>query len=405
MTDVQNLISQNIVFTKNQQAEVTAACKLQIFDGRQIEFDNDAIKADVVPYLKKYKESNGLNSFFEETTNRARYKAISKLVGRQASYAKTFVRRAVHDTLSEFHLSLILVQDSAVALLACKCLGASENASPKHTIWYAIILPTKDDQDDEDEEPSTVPVKRSRNGNRKKATGDKEYLEDFWVEVGALFKEKNKSWGSDLKAPGWAHFIDVSIAEERCLHPEDSLPLIPTSNSAPPPPQAPSSGHPGNFPQVMANRRNTPRTPLALSSDNYAQHGHSTSSSGAPSRLLSADASTLFSYGLYSSDSQVPHAPSLSRSLQGSGLRLPPMAATLVLWVDIMASIVMLTFSIILAVNYLQSVHLMPEACVPSVAAVRFRTASEPEPNPNRTPGANRFEPENFKGYLERIQR
>ncbi|KAJ6583340.1 hypothetical protein B0H10DRAFT_884328 [Mycena sp. CBHHK59/15] len=101
MTDIQNLISQNIVFTKDQQAEVTAACKLQIFDGRQIEFDNNAIKADIM-------ESNGLNSFFEETTNRARYKAISKLVGRQASYAKTFVRRA--------------------------CLSASENASPKHTI-------------------------------------------------------------------------------------------------------------------------------------------------------------------------------------------------------------------------------------------------------------------------------
>ncbi|KAJ6615429.1 hypothetical protein B0H10DRAFT_2191072 [Mycena sp. CBHHK59/15] len=40
-----------------------------------------------------------------------------------------------------------------------------------------------------------------------------------------------------------------------------------------------------------------------------------------------------------------------------------------------------------------------------SVAAGRFRTASEPEPNPNQTAGANRFEPENFQGYLERIQR
>ncbi|KAJ6611971.1 hypothetical protein B0H10DRAFT_1952632 [Mycena sp. CBHHK59/15] len=40
-----------------------------------------------------------------------------------------------------------------------------------------------------------------------------------------------------------------------------------------------------------------------------------------------------------------------------------------------------------------------------SVAAVRFRTASEPELNPNQTPGANQFEPENFQGYLERIQR
>ncbi|KAJ6587327.1 hypothetical protein B0H10DRAFT_1961448 [Mycena sp. CBHHK59/15] len=40
-----------------------------------------------------------------------------------------------------------------------------------------------------------------------------------------------------------------------------------------------------------------------------------------------------------------------------------------------------------------------------NVAAVRFRTASEPEPNPNRTPGANWFKPENFQGYLERIQR
>ncbi|KAJ6620970.1 hypothetical protein B0H10DRAFT_1945612 [Mycena sp. CBHHK59/15] len=38
----------NIVFTKDQQAEVTAACKLQIFDGRRIEFDNEAIKADVM---------------------------------------------------------------------------------------------------------------------------------------------------------------------------------------------------------------------------------------------------------------------------------------------------------------------------------------------------------------------
>ncbi|KAJ6583658.1 hypothetical protein B0H10DRAFT_2339405 [Mycena sp. CBHHK59/15] len=324
--DIQNSISQNIVFTKDQQAEVTAACKLQIFDGRRIEFDNEAIKADVMPYLKKHKESNGLNSFFEETTNTARYRAISKLVGRQASYAKTFVRRTILQSISDKNRSSLT---TLTALLARKCLGASENASPKHTIWCAIILPTKDDGDDEDEqETSTVPVKRSRNGNRKKVTGDSELLEDFWVEVGALFKEKNKSWGSDLKAPGWALFVNVSIAEERRLHPEDSLPLIPTTNSAPPP-QAPPSSRPGNLTQVMADHRNTPRTPLALSSENYARHGHSSSLSGAYSRSASsADASALYPYGLYSSDSQVPRAPSPSRSLQGLGSRLPPMIAT-----------------------------------------------------------------------------
>ncbi|KAJ6611884.1 hypothetical protein B0H10DRAFT_1952673 [Mycena sp. CBHHK59/15] len=211
---IQNSISQNIMFTKDQQAEVTAACKLQIFDGQRIKFDNE------------------------------------------------------------------------------------ENASPKHTIWCAIILPTKDDGDDEDEqETSTVPAKRSQNGNRKKVTGDSELLEDFWVEVGALFKEKNKSWGSDLKAPGWALFVKVSIMEERRLHPEDSFLLIPTTNSAPPP-QAPPSSRPGTS---HGRHRNTPRTPLALSSDNYARHGHSSSLSGAYSRSASsADASALYPYGLCS---------------------------------------------------------------------------------------------------------
>ncbi|KAJ6617291.1 hypothetical protein B0H10DRAFT_2434562 [Mycena sp. CBHHK59/15] len=51
--------------------------------------------------------------------------------------------------------------------------------------------------------------------------------------------------------------------------------------------------------------------------------------SGAYSRSVSsADASALYPYGLYSSDSQVPRAPSPSRSLQGLGSRLPPMIAT-----------------------------------------------------------------------------
>ncbi|KAJ6611855.1 hypothetical protein B0H10DRAFT_2283841 [Mycena sp. CBHHK59/15] len=289
--DIQNSISQNIVFTKDQQAEVTAACKLQIFDGRRIEFDNEAIKADIMPYLKKHKESNGLNSFFEETTNTARYRAISKLVGRQASYAKTFVRRTILQSISDKNRSSLT---TLTALLARKCLGASENASPKHTIWCAIILPTKDDGDDEDEqETSTVPVKRSRNGNRKKVTGDSELLEDFWVEVGALFKEKNKSWGSDLKAPGWALFVNVSIVEEQRLHPEDSLLLIPTTNSAPPP-QAPPSSRPGNLTQHC-------QVPIAALCRRRMQ-AHCTHT--------------------------VPRAPSPSRSLQGLGSRLPLMIAT-----------------------------------------------------------------------------
>ncbi|KAJ6620971.1 hypothetical protein B0H10DRAFT_2354442 [Mycena sp. CBHHK59/15] len=85
-----------------------------------------------------------------------------------------------------------------------------------------------------------------------------------------------------------ALFVNVSIAEERRLHPEDSLPLI----------QQPT-------------------------------HGHSSSLSGAYSHSASsADASALYPYGLYSSDSQVPRAPSPSRSLQGLGSRLPPMIAT-----------------------------------------------------------------------------
>ncbi|KAJ6628595.1 hypothetical protein B0H10DRAFT_2209502 [Mycena sp. CBHHK59/15] len=184
MVDIQNLIYQNIVFTKDQQ-----------------------------PYLKKHKESNGLNSFFEETTNTARYRAISKLVGHQVLYAKTFVWRAILQSISDKNCSSLT---TLTALLTRKCLGTSENTLPNHTIWCAIIhafvrthpilqLPTKDDGDDEDEqETSTVPAKQSRNGNRKKVAGDTEFLEDFWVEVGVLSKEKNKSWGSDLKAPGWA---------------------------------------------------------------------------------------------------------------------------------------------------------------------------------------------------------
>ncbi|KAJ6567883.1 hypothetical protein B0H10DRAFT_1043329 [Mycena sp. CBHHK59/15] len=54
LNEVKIALAQNLDLTKEQRTEVTAACKLIMWDPKRTDYDNDAIRLDVTAHLKKH---------------------------------------------------------------------------------------------------------------------------------------------------------------------------------------------------------------------------------------------------------------------------------------------------------------------------------------------------------------
>ncbi|KAJ6598781.1 hypothetical protein B0H10DRAFT_2231460 [Mycena sp. CBHHK59/15] len=95
---------QNLDLTKEQRTEVTAACKLIMWDPKRTDYDNDAIRLDVTAHLKKHQGSNGFKPIFD-SKGQARIKAsinslASRLHTRKVFFAPIVtweVRNTCHD--------------------------------------------------------------------------------------------------------------------------------------------------------------------------------------------------------------------------------------------------------------------------------------------------------------------
>ncbi|KAJ7113566.1 hypothetical protein C8R44DRAFT_930247 [Mycena epipterygia] len=229
-------LSANAKITKEQMVEITAACKAQFFTRRRFEFSNYDFRADVIPYLEKHADTNGLTMIFEDKT-KAHHKLLVAKVGIAASNTKTWIRRTPSRGLSVSILA---------TYLAKKCLGDSNRVKPQHAIWLIIIrffihhnkdlrLIISSDSaavdDDKLEFPigiSTVPAKRTNNGVIITQDSDGKRIEAFWRQITVLLKARNKLYKStDLQSEaGRSAFINECVREELQLFPSDPLTSI-----------------------------------------------------------------------------------------------------------------------------------------------------------------------------------
>ncbi|KAJ7127458.1 hypothetical protein C8R43DRAFT_1028067 [Mycena crocata] len=238
---VKNSLSINPVLNKDQHAEINSACRAQFFTGRRVEFDNETIKAAVVPSLRKNKGTNGMALFFEGN-NLMLIRLINTAVGRACSYTKTFLRRILAQSISDGNENPGIGVTALTTSLAKKCLGGSENARAKHAIWCLIIralirgdktlrmaanTDAGDDEDDDDFPAAiSVPAKRTSSGTTKAHLPDKKIVTAFWHRVQTLFADKNRVFGTDLQSPGWTDYINQCIVQEKVMYPSDPLTLI-----------------------------------------------------------------------------------------------------------------------------------------------------------------------------------
>ncbi|KAJ7207738.1 hypothetical protein C8J57DRAFT_1258028 [Mycena rebaudengoi] len=276
---------------KDHTSVLNAACKLKMFDGLRIDFDNDAIKSDVLLYLKQRQDSNGLTGFFEEGS--PRNKLLKQSLGRSASYAKSSVRQHIIDSMVKNPTDLTAL----TSLLARKCIGSADNAKPQHAIWCAIIRAVLRDNPellkDIDKETRAAALKRKRNApdtenNDTNATEEKK-ANDFWGRVSTFWNKKNAEWGPDLKSAGWMQHINKIITEERALYPNDPLPLIPLLATPTPPPVRRPTSDPLQEVTIngsvrtttglaaLSNYRDDQRQPSGLTATGYSAHHRSSS--------------------------------------------------------------------------------------------------------------------------------
>ncbi|KAJ7019779.1 hypothetical protein C8F04DRAFT_1321119 [Mycena alexandri] len=222
LQDVKAALSQNLDFTKEQRTEITLGCKIKVWDPKRIDFDNDAIRHDVLSLLKSHKNSNGLKAVFD--AGGARVKTLGQFIGLQASYAKSIFRNHIRDSLSG---CVTLATTGAMR----KLVGSTENITPVHAMRM-LVLRHFARENKELLGPVQESNKRARVGepgdadNRKPTRGTDS--DSWWPQVTIYFEAKNKAWTADLKSPGWTQLINELMANEKKLFPNDLIPLIPT---------------------------------------------------------------------------------------------------------------------------------------------------------------------------------
>ncbi|KAJ7232116.1 hypothetical protein C8J57DRAFT_1250769 [Mycena rebaudengoi] len=84
MESLRSGMIQNPQWTKDHQMELNFACRLQLYNGLHIEFDNDALKGDALAYLKAHQAINGLEGYFSIgfSIGSACHKLLKQAIGR-----------------------------------------------------------------------------------------------------------------------------------------------------------------------------------------------------------------------------------------------------------------------------------------------------------------------------------
>ncbi|KAJ6569930.1 hypothetical protein B0H10DRAFT_2238100 [Mycena sp. CBHHK59/15] len=136
LNKVKIALAQNLDLTKEQRTEVTAACKLIMWDPKRTDYDNDAIRLDVTAHLKKHQGSNGFKPIFD-SKGQARIKALNQFIGLQASYAKSLFRAHIKESLGK---CVTLATTSGMR----KLVGSTENITPVHAMRMVILQEASD---------------------------------------------------------------------------------------------------------------------------------------------------------------------------------------------------------------------------------------------------------------------
>ncbi|KAJ7634443.1 hypothetical protein FB45DRAFT_865191 [Roridomyces roridus] len=102
LTDVKLAIGQKTELNttqKTSKTEITYLCKVKVSDPKRTDWENEAIRNEVVVHLKKHAPLKDFKSFFDNPSQ-AHTKALNQFICIQASYAKSTCRNHIKDTLS-----------------------------------------------------------------------------------------------------------------------------------------------------------------------------------------------------------------------------------------------------------------------------------------------------------------
>ncbi|KAJ7602545.1 hypothetical protein FB45DRAFT_883212 [Roridomyces roridus] len=99
LTDVKLAIGQKTELNTTQKTSITYLCKVKVSDPKRTDWENEAIRNEVVVHLKKHAPLKDFKSFFDNPSQ-ARTKALNQFICIQASYAKSTCRNHIKDTLS-----------------------------------------------------------------------------------------------------------------------------------------------------------------------------------------------------------------------------------------------------------------------------------------------------------------
>ncbi|KIJ49806.1 hypothetical protein M422DRAFT_246172 [Sphaerobolus stellatus SS14] len=216
----------NPVITSLQRATMQAAVKEHLVQINRIQWD---VAPEVMDYLKVNQIRIGFEPVF---ANPKMSKDLQKETKKFATDSRNFLRKIIRNSLgmTQGKPELKVCLTKTVDEIAGRFLEIPvARASPEFFAFVALLRYIA-------RETPTL-INRGRLARPQKGT-------DWWTGVAAWFQNKIELWGNNKNMGEWLNLIQIIIADERKLHPEDPIPFLPPSipvNQGVPPPSTPAS--------------------------------------------------------------------------------------------------------------------------------------------------------------------
>ncbi|KIJ49777.1 hypothetical protein M422DRAFT_246137 [Sphaerobolus stellatus SS14] len=280
-----------ILSLRRSSAIMQAAVKEHLVQINRIQWD---VAPEVMDHLKVNQIRIGFEPVF---ANPKMSKDLQKETKKFATDSRNFLRKIIHNSLGmtqgkpELKVSLTKTVDE----IAGRFLEIPvARASPEFFVFVALLRYIA-------RETPTL-INRGKLARPQKGT-------DWSTGVAAWFQNKIELWGNNKNMGEWFNLIQIIIADERKLHPEDPIPFLPPSipeNQGVPPPSTPASTeYMESSPiDIMGHMDHAPDASHATgySSSQYTQEGQVSGSSSIQSQYPDPHASGPYQSTIYSSD-------------------------------------------------------------------------------------------------------
>ncbi|KAI0349854.1 hypothetical protein OH77DRAFT_1514689 [Trametes cingulata] len=230
--EVRTEVGQHFMVDKETNQEIIAICKVLILESLREDYDfADEVLFPSSPLISKYQEK------LKDTATYPRFATVwnsmlkSKIVGQVVCERATYACKLLRKTLVEN-----LFGPRTCGLTICvrsttKSFGWSGPIPPETVLHIAVLCQFMRDNREllrltkNDSMSRTTAGEDGQPGQkRKRAVGRSDT--SFWVEFEDWLKEKNETWGRDIRGRDWNAHIKRCLARERRDFPEDKLSLI-----------------------------------------------------------------------------------------------------------------------------------------------------------------------------------